>query len=1044
MGKYKDNPWLGLESYQENQIIYGRNKEIEELSQGVLNNNETVLYGKSGIGKSSIINAGILPIVRKHGYFPIVVRLDHSNKHSYIKQLSDLIEMGAHVSECTIAKPIEEQLLWEYFHTHRFNKTKEDKSKLVIIFDQFEEIFTLQKNAAIKNRFFRELGDVLNNVMPKGLTEEYLIETTNLQPSTTKLESVSGFADMADLFSSLAANVNNSVNKYIEDNEIHFVFTLREDFLSEFEHHTSKIPSLKQHRYGLRPLNKEQAAEVILKPRPELVDEGVARVIIEAVKNHTDISLGDEPEIDVDAAVLSLFLSQIYDKRATTESSISVDLVKTFGKDIIKDFYEGAIKGLSSQQIDYLEKELLTGENRRDSRSRADFKAGGFSENELKRLIDSKKILRQFHYEGDLRVEFIHDILCPIVKEHRLLREQEQKAKAIEKKYLRYKCISLRVSLFFLFIIFLVLFDYCMNLVTEPRSIKHPIKAEQLGTQNIFHSDNAENSELFIHGSYSGFWGDTNLKKIVFTDTFNSFGNFIVPKLDEVVFKKGTFRLSSNTFSNVPHIVTIMDSVEYISTWGNIISINAPIEYNIGKNENFKILHSDILLSKSNKDSISEWDIVFAGNQDKSSPIVIPYNIKLDDTQTNLNIRIAKKIEFDSINKEELNNEEYYYLVNTSPKDSITTASIEYNNYLANLTYANIANAIVIKKFRLYNVKEAIFPHAKELWSIECPNLRRLELPNIEKLAPKAISAINNYRVLTELVLPKKICVNRDTLQQNLFRWGLGKLVKHIIPHNDSTSLVRLYNTFWISSESEIQNDTLFQNCPYNKTKLRLSSHINDIANNAFEGAVNLEDLSVAISNDKYFCYGNAIYRHGKYEVEGYAPNATEIYLLAWKPNRLLRLGDKVKNIYTFFPETFNKNSIIGNSLDKVTLYVPKLKLQRAIATCGNIFKEIKPLNTYQILFIDILFTIKNLFGLFSIQLIMAFILLFGAILYRKTRYYSLLLCIVYPLCFICYHIGVKILESTKYNAFVPFCIALIFIISILMVKNIILHYKRK
>ena len=31
MGKYKDNPWLGLESYQENQIIYGRNKEIEEL-----------------------------------------------------------------------------------------------------------------------------------------------------------------------------------------------------------------------------------------------------------------------------------------------------------------------------------------------------------------------------------------------------------------------------------------------------------------------------------------------------------------------------------------------------------------------------------------------------------------------------------------------------------------------------------------------------------------------------------------------------------------------------------------------------------------------------------------------------------------------------------------------------------------------------------------------------------------------------------------------------------------------------------------------------
>lgn len=429
MGKYKNNPWLGLESYRENQIIYGRNKEIEELSQCVLNNNETVLYGKSGIGKSSIINAGIIPVVRAHGYLPIVVRLDHSNKHSYIKQISDLIVKDAQVSECSTAKPIEEQLLWEYFHTHRFNKTKEEKSKLVVIFDQFEEIFTLQNNATTKGQFFKELGDVLNNVMPKELTEEQPIETTEIQSCATKQDSVSGFADMADLFSSLAATVNNSANKYIEDNDIHFVFTLREDFLSEFEYHTSKIPSLKQHRYGLRPLNEEQAAEIILKPRPELVDEGVARIIIETVTNRTDFSLGDEPEIDVDAAVLSLFLNQIYDKRDTEDSPISVNLVKTFGRDIIKDFYEESIGELSPKQIDFLEEELLTGENRRDSLSRSDFKAGGFSEAELKRLIDDKKLLRQFHYEGDLRIEFIHDILCPVVKERKeqreMLRQQE-------------------------------------------------------------------------------------------------------------------------------------------------------------------------------------------------------------------------------------------------------------------------------------------------------------------------------------------------------------------------------------------------------------------------------------------------------------------------------------------------------------------------------------------------------------------------------------------------------------------------------------------
>ena len=323
--------------------------------------------------------------------------------------------------------------MWEYFHTREFKLTAnaESKSKLLIVFDQFEEIFTLQENGTAKNQFFKEIGDVLNDVMPKSLVVESKVEkpeeTTQNTEETTQ---ITGFASMTDLFSSIAAQVENAKNQYIEDNDIHFVFTLREDFLSEFEYYTTRIPSLKQHRYGLRPINEEQAAEIIMKPRPDLVDEGVAKLIIETITNRTDFNLGDEPEIDVDAAVLSLFLNQIYDKRETEQDVISVNLVKTFGKDIIKDFYEESIEELSSEQIDFLEKELLTGENRRDSLSRSDFKAGGFSEEELRRLIDEKKLLRQFHYEGDLRVEFIHDVLCNVVKERkekRLVQRQQEK-----------------------------------------------------------------------------------------------------------------------------------------------------------------------------------------------------------------------------------------------------------------------------------------------------------------------------------------------------------------------------------------------------------------------------------------------------------------------------------------------------------------------------------------------------------------------------------------------------------------------------------------
>lgn len=439
MSKFKDNPWLGLESYHENQIIYGRNVEIRELSQCVLNNRETVLYGKSGIGKSSIINAGIMPVARTNGFIPVVIRLDHSNKYPYVKQINDQICKSLHISRCTFNKNIEELLLWEYFHTREFSKTDDvtHKQNLLIIFDQFEEIFTLQENHLAKIQFFKELADVLNDVMPKSLADVVQIDQNpNMSNSFDEKVQVSGFSEMTDFFTSIASQVINNEKRYIEDNEIHFVFTLREDFLSEFEYFTVRIPSLRQHRYGLRPINEEQAAEIILKPRPELVDENVARLIIETVTNRTDFTLGDEPEIDVDAAVLSLFLSQIYDKRESEKDLLSVDLVRAFGKDIINDFYEDAIAGLLPEQIDYLEEELLTGENRRDSLSRADFIAGGFTEVELKRLVEEKKLLRQFHYEGDLRVEFIHDVLCNVVKERKekraINRKQEEERLRLE------------------------------------------------------------------------------------------------------------------------------------------------------------------------------------------------------------------------------------------------------------------------------------------------------------------------------------------------------------------------------------------------------------------------------------------------------------------------------------------------------------------------------------------------------------------------------------------------------------------------------------
>lgn len=442
----RNNPWLGLESYKENQIIYGRNTEISDLSQRVLNDTDTVVYGKSGIGKTSIINAGILPIARQNEFEPIVIRFDHSNTTSYIKQLDGYIRNKVEVEDVLPARNAEKELLWEYFHRHLFFVDGKRK-KLLLIFDQFEEIFTLQQNPTARLDFFRSFGDVLNDMMPKELVDN--LDVKNSDTPKTNNTQVEGFTDLANIFNAPNDDVSAEA-QYIDDNNIHFVFVLREDFLSEFEFYTIKIPSLKLHRFALRPLNEEQAAEIIIKPCPGLVSLDVARLIIETVTNRKDFSLGDEPEIEVDAAVLSLFLSRIYQKLDVNDDVISSRIIKQFGTDTIKDFYVDSVENLTDEELNLMEDKLLTTNGRRNNVSYVDF-CKFVNKEKVDDLIHNKKLLRTFNYGNDLRLEVIHDILCPIIKgikDDRLAKKISIQEKNKKK---RYKSI-IYILFFFLFL----------------------------------------------------------------------------------------------------------------------------------------------------------------------------------------------------------------------------------------------------------------------------------------------------------------------------------------------------------------------------------------------------------------------------------------------------------------------------------------------------------------------------------------------------------------------------------------------------------------
>lgn len=440
----RKNPWLGLESYKEGEVLYGRDKDIRDLTQCVLNDTDTLLYGKSGIGKSSILNAGILPAARRNGYIPVLVRLSHKGELSYLDQIKEAINKpntpSIKVHEVVACKDASKESLYEYFHRNTFHTADGERVKLLIIFDQFEEIFTLQGDESIKKRFFAELADLLNDILPANLQQGITAQVDDGQQTIVDSDD-----DFDNLFDKIDIGDKSDVLNYVNDNEIHLVFTIREDFLSEFEYYSASIPSLKQNRYGLRPINEEQAAQIILRPMPGLIDEAVARLIIEKVTGRTDFELDGAPEIEVDSAVLSLYLNRLYD--AKKGKTITSELVEQKGGEIIADFYLDAISNISESTVEYLEDMLLNGKGRRDNITVYDaINDGGATEEELDILCNKKKILRRFNYAGDLRIEYVHDILCPVVKEHKeeridrkqqeeeRLRLEEEKRKIIEEE----------------------------------------------------------------------------------------------------------------------------------------------------------------------------------------------------------------------------------------------------------------------------------------------------------------------------------------------------------------------------------------------------------------------------------------------------------------------------------------------------------------------------------------------------------------------------------------------------------------------------------
>ena len=100
-GVDSEHPWIGLASFTEMSqgYFHGRDAEITELCRRIQRKPLTVLFGKSGLGKTSILQAGVVPRLRGQGYCPVYLRIDYAaDAPSAAEQIKQAIVKALHAA----------------------------------------------------------------------------------------------------------------------------------------------------------------------------------------------------------------------------------------------------------------------------------------------------------------------------------------------------------------------------------------------------------------------------------------------------------------------------------------------------------------------------------------------------------------------------------------------------------------------------------------------------------------------------------------------------------------------------------------------------------------------------------------------------------------------------------------------------------------------------------------------------------------------------------------------------------------------------------
>jgi hypothetical protein len=408
------HPWIGLASFTEGDRSFfaGRGDEIDDLLRLVRRDTLTLLYGVSGLGKTSLVQAGLFPALREENILPVPIRLDYlEGALSLSHQVINAIAAAAMAARVEAPRPRPDETLWEYFHRegNHFWSARNDLVTPFLAFDQFEELFTLGRETPARtaraNAFIVELADLVENRPSAALRDDPArVKEFNFKPAPLKV-----------------------------------LLAMREDYLADLDRIRSHFRALGQNRLRLLPMGERQARQVIALGAP-LLAPGVEDRIVKYVAG----AAPDAEEMTVAPALLSLVLRELNERRLARgpEAKITPDLLDVEQHKIFEDFYLRTLADFPPGVRLFIEDELLTASGHRNSAALDDALTRPDVTLPILNELVNRRLLAYEDRHHTRRVELTHDVLVPVIKasrDSRLTREALAQAESLRAQQLAQK-----------------------------------------------------------------------------------------------------------------------------------------------------------------------------------------------------------------------------------------------------------------------------------------------------------------------------------------------------------------------------------------------------------------------------------------------------------------------------------------------------------------------------------------------------------------------------------------------------------------------------